>query len=156
MSASWVKDYESPDEMLAEPGAIAVIAQVVSRGSSYSVGDGVPFTDSTVRVGEVLFAESPVEAGQNLTVHQTGGTVGGRTVEIEEARLLKLNERVLLFLMYDPVPRSYVIIGGPHGHYSIEGTRIEHANLTGGGGSRHATAGTTRSQCSPRIELLRT
>ncbi len=139
LSVSWVKDYESLEEMLLEPGAVAVIGQVIARGASYPVGDGVPFTDSIVRVDRVLFGDSLVEPGQNLTVHQTGGTAAGRTIQIEDARLLHRDEAVLLFLVYDPVPQSYVIIGGPHGHYSIKGTGIEHANLTGGDGlaARH-------------------
>ena len=160
MSVSWVKDYESPEEMLAEPGAIAVVGQVVSKGSSYPVGNGVPVTDSTIRVDQVLFAESLIEPGQHLTVHQTGGTVAGRAVEVEDARLLQPEERVLLFLMYDPVPGSYVIIGGPHGHYSIKSSRIGQANLTGADGmaarhgGKHPLAALTENRTTDEVIAL--
>ena len=35
---------------------------------------------------------------------------------------------MLLVLVYDEMHNRYRVAGGPHGHFTIDGTRIRHAN----------------------------
>ena len=115
----WPRDYESLEELLAIPGSVAVVGTVTS------VADTPP--RSIVDVTEVL-AGSSIAAGDAVTVRQFGIRDGADAWEFRDARLLDLGEHVLLVLAYDELNHEYRVAGGPHGHFTIEGSRIRHAN----------------------------
>jgi hypothetical protein len=129
VQVSWVRDYKSIKELLSEPNSIAIEGTVVSIGEAFAVGDGVLFTEVRVPINEVLAGAPRANEANEILVRQTGGSTGGTTQVIPGARLLRDGERVLLFAIYDQSFDTYFITGGPHGHYTIDGGDIRHANL---------------------------
>lgn len=124
--------FHSMNEMLAyEGGPLVVVAQVVSRDRPNPAADATPASDrgithSTVVVEEVVLNAGTTEAGDSLAVRQSGTP----TREFRNARLLKVGDRVLLFLTDAGTPgESYTIAGGAFGYYIIEGEELHHPNL---------------------------
>lgn len=127
-SALWDRDYQSFAELLDSPGAVAVVGRVISVNPSYAI-EGVPFTPAVIDVESVLAGSDRVGA-ESLTVVQTGGTIpGGRTVHIEDVQLLAIEDRVLLFLIPEPVSGYWAITGGPYGHFMIDNGEVRSATL---------------------------
>lgn len=129
--AVWARDIESISELLYTPDTIAIVGKVVAVGDGYPVGDGVPFTNSEIRVTQVLVGEHLVSVGDELVVRQNGGDIpGGRSLHFDDLRLFEVNEQVLLFLTFEDLFGLWAPTGGPHGHFTIEGDTVTHANFT--------------------------
>lgn len=133
---SWARDYRSVSDLLKEPDSIAIVGQVVETGKPYFVGGdanetGAPFTDAIIEVSDVLAGQLRAELDGEVVVRQTGAASGPDAFELQDARLLRKDEQVLLFLTYDAQFEKYSITGGKHGFFTIEsGGEVRSANLT--------------------------
>lgn len=77
--------------------------------------EGVPATAVTFKVDESY--RGPFEPGQEITVVQTGGTVGNTTYVIDQEPPLEEGERYLLF-MRAGFDETFVILGGSAGMFA--------------------------------------
>ncbi len=136
----WAEDYESLEELLTIPNSIAVEGTVTSVHET--------FPESVVTIDQVLVGRD-VSAGEELVVLQFGARSGALAHEPRDARHLDLGERVLLVLVYEEMHNRYRVAGGPHGHFTIDGTRIAHANF----GSREYGLSSDHPEGQPLAEL---
>lgn len=77
---------------------------------------GLIFSDYAFQVQQVL---SGTLSGATITVHQTGGTANGRTLELDNDPLLQVGQEDILFLHHDPATNTYYVIGGPQGRFVV-------------------------------------
>jgi len=122
--------FDSMSEMLAyQGGPLVVVARVESRdqpepGATPASVRGI--THSTVVVEQVVLDAENTESGESLVILQSGTPAR----EFENARLLQVGQRVLLFLTSAGTPGSaYAIAGGAFGYYIIENGSLTHPNL---------------------------
>ncbi len=158
-TGSWARGYDSVGELLDDPSTIAIVGVVVDIGEPYLVGDsggdiGIPFTDATVEVSEVLFGQSRVAVGERLIVRQTGSLSGVRAFVLTDSRLLIQDEPVLLFLIFDPLFEKHAITGGRSGFFTIDGDQVKHANLDSGHPLSDFVAGRTVQQVKDDVVRL--
>ena len=129
MHVGWHRDYESLSALI-EDSDIVVVGVVTTLGEAFPVGDGVPFTESQVRVTEVVTGRADIEVGDAITVRQTGGAVpGGRAAYVEDARLFYAGEEVVLFLTPGRAFDAWAPTGGKFGHFTLSDGEVHHANL---------------------------
>lgn len=80
--------------------------------------DGIPATAVTFRVESAYRGE--VKPGSEIVVIQTGGTIDGVTLKVEEEVPLEESNAYLLFAA-EGLDGTYVILGGSAGTYAASG-----------------------------------
>lgn len=124
---SWSRLYHDVGS-LKKDADLAIRGEVI--GSTQTMSDGIPFTDFTIRVDQVL--HDPHNKGdlQSITVRQTGGTVDGKVIAVEGDPLLAQGEQVILFLR-QYAPDRYFVLGGPSGHFRVQSGTVSTVNDKG-------------------------
>jgi hypothetical protein len=80
-------------------------------------GPGLIFTDYILEAQLVL--KGSLEVTGTITVHQTGGTVGGETMTVWDDPPLRVGDALVLFL-HEYEPGKYYIEAGPQGRFTIQ------------------------------------
>jgi len=94
-------------------GCRSVNSQETAIGSIY-------FTDFSFQIESVLHGAASQSA---IVIHQTGGIVGGRTVEVMEDPLMEVGDRYVLFLKQG-TSELYYVLGGPQGRFVVHDERV--------------------------------
>ena len=94
--------------------ADAVVVGTVTASVDAPPVDGLPFTNALVEVEE--WVKGGAEDNQ-VTIHQTGGTLDGVAFLDEDNPLLEVGERGIFYLQ--KVPAGYVTLSGPTGRMTI-------------------------------------
>ena len=114
MNASWASQYSSLSELARDADAI-VVGLVKGVANRSTTGEALSFTDFDYVVEEWVSAPAGVAMLPDaISIHQTGGIVNGRNVEVTGDPLLVPGERSVLFLR-QYAPGQYFILGGPTG-----------------------------------------
>lgn len=116
MSTSWAEWYTNLTSLkhASDISAAGSIVGIVQQ----TVQDGIPYTDFTFHVSQVLYDPHHLFTGQSLLIHQTGGLVNNRPVSVESDPLFQIGEQAVLFLkQYSP--GHYFVAGGPSGRFRI-------------------------------------
>jgi hypothetical protein len=97
------------------------------QSAAGAAAPAIPITAYPVQVERVARGSSA--AGQQITVLQTGGTIGvpvvpggpsvTRTLQVEDDTLMRAGERYVLFLQRTP-DGTYAIVGGPQGRLGVD------------------------------------
>ena len=104
-------------------------ADLVARGeivgcssvdSHQTAVGAVYFTDFSFRIESVLHGAASQSA---IVIHQTGGVVGGRTVEFMDDPLMQTGDQYVLFLR-EARPGLYYVLGGPQGRFVVLDERV--------------------------------
>lgn len=117
------------DAQQATLSSAVVVAQVGHSVTDEDPALGHILTHTTLRVEEILFGDAPPE----LVVHQSGGTVGNRTLHVPGAARLEQGERCVLFLRH--VDGRWFLTALEQSKYTIEasifGERLRRPKLGG-------------------------
>lgn len=99
--------------------AKAIVVGKVSdiRGIRVDDSTKIPFTDFTVSVESSI--KGGLQRGDKIIVGQLGSTQFTNATSDEDA-LMKVVERYVLFLDYDPNTKVYYPLGGPQGRYLLD------------------------------------
>jgi hypothetical protein len=160
IDASWARGYGSLKELAISPYTTVVVKGVVIGAESYvetlrepTLGPGLVFTDYVLEVQLVL--KGSLKVSDTITIHQTGGTVGGYTMVVWDDPPLRVGDVLILFL-HECEPGKYFIEGGPQGRFTIRDGSVYslgemHAPADDGTGS-FRTYGQSESQFIGSIE----
>ncbi|MBX5451860.1 hypothetical protein [Thermogemmatispora sp.] len=116
LDASWPVLYHDFSSLkraadLAVAGKIAgVVAQTVDQG--------IPYTDFTFSVSQVLYTTHHLTVGSSLVIHQTGGVLNNQRFEVRDDPLFQVGEQAVLFL-HQFSPGHYFVVGGPSGRFRV-------------------------------------
>lgn len=123
IDVSWARGYGSLKELAISPYTTVVVKGVVIGAESYvetlrepTLGPGLVFTDYVLEVQLVL--KGSLKVSDTITIHQTGGTVGGYTMVVWDDPPLHVGDTLVLFL-HEYEPGKYFIEGGPQGRFTI-------------------------------------
>lgn len=87
--------------------------------SSTAGRTGMAWTDTTVRVDQVLF-QRDANTPQTVVVRQAGGIAGNAQVVADDIPPMTIGERYLLFLVPDVLdPSKYYIVGAHQGGFHV-------------------------------------
>jgi hypothetical protein len=118
MHASYATSYHTLSELVQ--AADIVVSGEVTGSEPAAEQDGIPFTDATFRVDSWIKGTGQV--GDTVTIHQTGGTVDGRSFVMEYEPLLTAGEQAILYLQQaDDV---YFTLGGPTGRLTVKEGKV--------------------------------
>jgi len=120
--ASWAAEYSTLPELKAHTDVV-VRGKITKVTAQYTVKT-IPFTDFQLTLSQVIYdrghllSSSNAEAPITLTLHQTGGVVGGVTYQVDDDPLFTIGEECVLFLK-EYKPGFYGVIGGPTGRFTV-------------------------------------
>ena len=99
---------------------VAIRATVVSTSQFQVPGSNIPTTRAEVQVTRILFSKqtSRLSVGTTVGVIQTGGSVNGSVVEVNEDPLFVPGEKMILFLHFI-ADNNYYVKGGPSGRFEV-------------------------------------
>jgi hypothetical protein len=120
---SWARGHSSLKELVISPYTTVIVKGVVIDAESYveklhepTLGPGLIFTDYIFEVQLVL--KGSLKVTDAITIHQTGGTVGGETAIVWDDPPLRVGDALVLFL-HEYEPGKYYIEAGPQGRFTI-------------------------------------
>jgi hypothetical protein len=120
----WARGYGSLKELVISPYTTTIVEGVVIGAKSYveklhepTCGPGLMFTDYVLEVQLVL--KGSLRVKDTITIHQTGGTVGGETTIVWDDPPLHVGDTLILFL-HEYEPGKYFIEAGPQGRFTIQ------------------------------------
>lgn len=116
---SWADAYHSIGEMSRNADAI-VIGTVRRVRETTTKHEGMLFTDFDVAISKWISTPkgASVSPAGEVIIHQTGGTLGAKTLIVDDDPLLKVGEQNLLFLR-QYAPGRFFIMGGPTGRVTL-------------------------------------
>ncbi len=82
MHASWAEWY-SDLKSLKHASDISVVGSIVGIAQQ-TVQDGIPYTDFTFHVSQVLYDPHHLVTGQTLLIHQTGGMLNNHPISVHD------------------------------------------------------------------------
>ena len=111
-SGTTIRGFTTRD--MVREAAVVVRGTVADRTSVWSPDHTRIYTDSTVRLKEVLVGKV---AGRQIQVRQIGGRVGGTEMAVPGVAPIHPGEDVLLFLRTDG--QRYYLVGMAQGKYGV-------------------------------------
>jgi len=119
--ASWVYNYMDINELRMNSDLV-IIGTVTSsiQEDSDEPDNNLIFTRFNITIDEVILGYTQLK---EVSIKQVGGKDGMTIVEIKDDPLMKINEKVLLFLK-EISPNKYKILGGPQGRFIIDNGKI--------------------------------
>lgn len=124
LEVSWAMGYDDLDSLTRD--AVLVVEGHVTRQTNTStetaeagdVSGTLVFSDFEFEVDETLKGS---ESSSSITLHQTGGTVNDRSMEVRDDPLIEVGERYILFLLEDPnASGTFYVLGGPAGRLVVD------------------------------------
>jgi len=115
--ASWVKSYNSIPDLLDHSDAV-VMGKII-ESNAYIEENGLVFTDYLIQVEKSLKGETEKE----ILVHQTGGKIDNKIIEIGDDPLFNKEHNMVLFLK-EYEKNKYYVLGGPQGRFIIENGKL--------------------------------
>lgn len=103
---------------MVQEAAVVVRARVIDRVSVWNGDKTKIYTDSTLKVGEVITGKALSSA---ITVRQLGGSVDGVTMHVEGVAPIARGEQVVLFLRTDGA--RFYLVGMAQGKLRVETLR---------------------------------
>jgi hypothetical protein len=100
--------------------ALGEIIGCPSAESHQTAVGAVYFTDFSFQIESVLYGAASQSA---IVIHQTGGIVGGGTVEFMDDPLMQPGDQYVLFLR-EARPGLYYVLGGPQGRFVVHDERV--------------------------------
>ncbi len=125
LRAHWADDYRNLREMVGGVDVVVVATNVLSqpgRVEDADTGNPLPFTNQFFRSEQVLKGQ----VGGNFVVEQTGGSVGGAVLSIDDGGPYSPGSRYLLFLNKQPDTDMYYLVN-PQGRFLNEGGQMRAA-----------------------------
>jgi hypothetical protein len=118
IDASWAENYDSIASL--KGGSHIVVVGIVNKQiKAYKDSHGLPFSDFSVDIQQVVANPAKLTVGSDVIVHQTGGVVDNQLYQIDDDPLLNPGEHVVLFL-HQYEPGQFRIVGGPQGRFVVE------------------------------------
>jgi hypothetical protein len=117
LQVSLAMSYEDIPSLKADADLV-VLGEIIgcpSVESHQTAVGSVYFTDFSFQIESVLHGAASQPA---IVIHQTGGIVGGKTVEIMDDPLMQTGDRYVLFLR-EARPDLYFVLGGPQGRFVV-------------------------------------
>jgi hypothetical protein len=146
LSVSWAVEYRDLGD-LKRASDLVVIGSISGIAAS-TTNRGVPFTDFDVAKINVIYDSKARGAVTSLILHQTGGTVNGQLLQVDDDPLFQVGDDVILFLHEFSTGHFYVV-GGPTGRFVVNNNGTVHP--ISGQGVPVATS-TTKAQFVVQIQ----
>jgi hypothetical protein len=124
--ATWPGGYRTLGDLRRDADAV-VVGRIAGVEKSYAGERGIPFTDFTFTVDQVIADPKGLVSGDSVLLHQTGQESNGTVVQVEDDPLFKAGERSVLFLrQYSP--GKFFVLSGPYGRFTVEGDVVQPAS----------------------------
>jgi len=123
LDASWAESYHTVAALKAHSD-LAVEVKVTKVLDQTTADGNIPYTDFQITVESVLYDPAHrVHAASStqpatLSLHQTGGTLNGQKLMVEDDPLFTTGEQCVLFLR-EYSPGHYLVVGGPTGRFTV-------------------------------------
>lgn len=120
LDASWAIEYQSVASLKSNAD-VAVLGTFTKVLQQTIDKNNIPYTDFQFSVKRQLFksqSKKSVANGVTLSIHQTGGTVDGVLMQVDDDPLFKVGDSAVLFL-HEYAPEKYYVIGGPTGRFKV-------------------------------------
>lgn len=132
LDASWATEYQSLASLKSNAD-VAVLGTFTKVMQQTIDKNNIPYTDFQFSVKRQLFklgSKQSVANGAALSVHQTGGTVDGVLMQVDDDPLFKVGDSAILFL-HQYAPGMYYVIGGPTGRFKVANDQVSPINSEG-------------------------
>jgi hypothetical protein len=123
LDVSWAESYHTVAALKAHSD-LAVEVKVTKVLDQTTADGNIPYTDFQITVESVLYdpahrvhAASSMQPA-TLALHQTGGTLNGQKLMVEDDPLFTTGEQCVLFLR-EYSPGHYLVVGGPTGRFTV-------------------------------------
>jgi hypothetical protein len=146
LSVSWAVEYRDLGD-LKKASDLVVIGSISGIAAS-TINRGIPFTDFGVAKISVIYDSKSRGAVTSLILHQTGGTVNGQLLQVDDDPLFQVGDDVILFL-HEFSPGHFYVVGGPTGRFVVNNDGTVHP--INGQGVALATS-TTKAQFILQIQ----
>jgi len=123
LDASWAEYYHSVADLKSHSD-LAVEAKITKVLDQTTTDGNIPYTDFQITVESVLYDPAHrIQAASTaqpatLSLHQTGGTLNGQKLMIEDDPLFTTGEQYVLFLR-EYAAGHYMVVGGPTGRFTV-------------------------------------
>jgi hypothetical protein len=128
LDASWPVLYH--DFSSLKRAADLAVAGNIAGIAAQTVDQGIPYTDFTFSVSQVLYNPHHLTVGSRLVIHQTGGVLNNQRFEVQDDPLFQVGEQAVLFL-HQFSPGHYFVVGGPSGRFRVSNGLVAPINGEG-------------------------
>ena len=124
LSVSWAVEYRDLGSL--KKASDLVVNGAITGVAASTTNRGIPFTDFNVTEISVIYDPRSRGVVTSLVLHQTGGTVNGQMLQVDDDPLFQVGDNVILFL-HEFSPGHFYVVGGPTGRFVVDNSGTVHA-----------------------------